>query len=151
MRMVTDQKYYHWLQVNARKTAAKYDVSSDDLLQDFLLSVLEGKTAKFEHVFFESIRKEFQRGVTGKRNAAQFILDESVWGGLSDNRKGMTDHELIEYLCDLRSITTESEYKLVLLYLMGFESYEIFEQSREITRRELTALWQRVGIRGVIA
>lgn len=146
--MVTDQKYYNWLQTKARKAGQKYEVSSEDLLQDFFLSALEGKTAKFEHVFFNSIREEYCRGMTGKRSAPEISYDQELLVRVKDTRKTMGDHEFVEYLCDLKSICTETEYKLVCMYLAGFDQGEIYQKTKDIfSRRELAALWKRLGLR----
>lgn len=144
--MISDPKYYKWLQTKARKTATKYGIDHRDLLQDFFVSALEGKTAKFEHVFFNSIRKEYQRGITGKHEAANFSYDETLLTKVKDNRRSMPQHEFIEYLCDLRSITNETEYKVVCMYIAGFDQRDIWEKVKDVSRRDLYALWKRLGI-----
>lgn len=149
--MVGDEKYYGWLQTQARNTGRKYRVDQEDLLQDFFLSVSEGKTAKFEHVFFESIRTEYKRGITGKHDAPEFSYDETLLKRVRYNDRRMTDHEFIEYLVDLKRLVSETEYKLVCMYLAGFDSREIWEQTKDVSRRDLAALWKRIGIRRGIA
>lgn len=128
--------------------AVKYRVDEQDLCQDFFLSALEGKTAKFEYVFFNSIRTEYLRGITGKTWAPEFTADDKVLSRIRENRKAMPDHEFIEYVCDLKSIVSEDEFKLVCLYIVGFDQGEIWEMSRNTTsRRDLAALWKRLGLR----
>jgi hypothetical protein len=145
--MVSDPGYYRWLQQKARRTALKYRVDERDLLQDFFLSALEGKTAKFEHVFFSSIRSEYQRGITGRTDAADFSVDDTLLDRVRDNRRSMPDHEFIEYICDLRTICSETEFKLVCMYIVGFDQGEIWKMSKDVSRRELAALWKRLGLR----
>lgn len=149
--MVTDQKYYYWISSKARKTAHKYGVDEQDLLQEFFVSALEGKTAKFEHVFYNAIRKDYCRGITGRQSASDFSESDDVLVNVKDNRRAMSDYDFIEYLCDLKALLTDNEYKLVCLYLAGFDQGEIYESTKDASRRELAALWKRLGLRRGIA
>lgn len=151
MRMIGDESYYSWLKAKSRNFGVKYKVDSEDLLQEFFLSVMEGKTAKFEHVFFGAIRSEYCRGVTGKHDAVDFSYDETLLVRVADTRRKLSDPDFIEYLCDLRSITSETEYKLVCMYLGGFDQGEIYEKAKDVSRRDLAALWKRLGLRRGIA
>lgn len=149
-RMVGDEKYYRWLETQAKRFGLKFNVEWQDLLQEFLLSIAEGKTGKFEFVFFESIRRSYKRGITGSHKAIEIAGGEEMLASVRDNRKQMSAYQFAEYLADLRRITSDTEYQLTCMYLCGFDKGEIFENSKELSRRELVALWKRLGIEGRI-
>lgn len=149
--MITDQKYHSWLTKQAVTFGFKYGVDSEDLLQDFFAAALEGKSAKFEYIFFESIKKEYLRGMTGTSKAKPFVFDPEILKQIKNNKRGMTDYEFIEYLCDLRTTLTEKEYQLVCMYLIGFDQYEIWQKVKDVSRRELAALWKKVGLKRGLA
>ena len=147
--MVEHEKYRSWLESQAKRFGAKYALDWRDLYQEFMLSVLEGKSAKFEWVFFETMREHYCRGVTGKRDAVDMVSGEELWGSIREAKKGMDEFEFIEYLADLRRTLNNTEYKLVCMLLAGFDKRDIFEQSKEMTRRELIQFWERIGVKNM--
>jgi hypothetical protein len=149
-RMVKDQKYAKWLESKAKSYGSKYGVDWRDLLQEFLLSIAEGKTAKFEHVFYGAIRSEYKRGITGSHNAVEVFGGDEIFQAIRDNRRSMSEYEFAEYLADLRRVTTDDEYKLACMFLLGFDKGEIFDHVGRKNRREIAALWKRLGIQGRI-
>lgn len=148
-RMVGDEKYYRWLESRAKEFGRKYRLDWRDLLQEFLLGVLEGKTAKFEHTYYEMVRREYCRGITGKRDAADIFSGEELWGSIQESKKSMGDFEFIEYLADLKRNLSDVEYKLVCMLLIGFDKRDIFEQSKDFTRREMVAFWSKIGVKNM--
>lgn len=148
--MVTDPPYWKWLESKAKSYGSKYGVDWRDLFQEFLLSVVEGKTAKFEHVFYGTIREEYKRGITGSHNKLEVFGGDELLKAVRDNRRSMSEYEFAEYLADLRRVTTEDEYKLTCMYLIGFDKGEIFEHVGRVGRKELGELWKRLGIEGRI-
>lgn len=145
--MIGDEKYYLWLQTQARHFGFKYNIEWEDLLQEFFLSVAEGKTAQFEYVFYEVVRREYKKGITGKTEACDFSMDETLLSRVANARDSMDEFEFIEYLVDLKSLLNETEFKLVCLLLVGFDKGEIYEKSKDLSRRNLAAFWKKIGIK----
>lgn len=148
-KIVNDKPYYKWLQIQARKYAAKYRVDPDDLLQTFFLAVVEKQNPDIKHSFFGTIRKEYKRGITGSYDAVDVFSTEELIKPVRDASRAMDHYEFVEYLCDLKTmLNNETEYKMVCMFLVGFDKGEIFERSKDLSRRDFKAFWERINLPG---
>lgn len=143
-----DPKYYKWLESRAKKFALKYRVDYEDLLQEFLLTIVEGKNKDFAHSFFSTIREEYKRGVTGSHDAIHMFSTEDILKPLGLAHATMGKYEFVEYLCDLQKYLNPTEYKLVCMFLVGFDKGEIFERTKDMSRRDFYAFWERINLGG---
>lgn len=145
--IIEDKPYYEWLKRQAIRFEFKYGIDHEDLLQAFLLSVVEGSHGRFEQCWFGEIRKELKRGLTGSYDAVPVVGGEDILKSVKENSEKMDRIEFIEYLVDLQRMLSETEFKLVCLYLIGFDKGEIYEQCKDLSRRELVKFWDKIGIK----
>lgn len=118
--ILKDKKYFNYIVNIAKRLGRFYGVDHDDLIQDYFVCLLEGKNTSIEFVSAYSVRKEYNRGITGKHRAKDVIIDCDLIKILRNKKEKFSSIEMVEYLLDLKKITTQYEYKIIELALLGF-------------------------------
>lgn len=124
-----------FLEKISSRIAFKYDVLAEDILQDYFLALASGHNSLIEQTAMETVRKEFNRGVVGKRLASNIIssFDMDELKKFKQNEKD--DLKRVEYLHDIRSQLNDEQWKIATLFLFGFNAREIIEKG--IPRRQV--------------
>lgn len=125
IRILKSDRYFRFLKNRAKQLSIKYNVCEEDILQDHFLNLIEGRNLFIEQTAMETIRKEYNRGIVGKRKARKVTIDLVGLKFIREKKNFLTDIEFMEYLIDLKKVTTEYEYKVIQLALMGFGRGEV--------------------------
>lgn len=133
--IIRDDKYMKFLEKISNRIAFKYNVFAEDILQDYFLSLASGHNSLIEQTAMETVRKEFNRGIVGKRVAGNIIssLDMDELKKFKQNEKD--EIKRVEYLHDIRSQLNDEQWKIAALFLFGFNAREIIEKG--IPRRQV--------------
>lgn len=120
-KIIRDEKYYKYLKNIAERLSYNYRVDFDDLFQNYFLEILEGRNTTIEKATMSFVRKEYNRGITGKHYAGGITIgiDKESMNTFINKSKNMSDIELIEYLIDLKSVLSEYEFKIFTMILEG--------------------------------
>lgn len=141
-KILTDEPYLRFINNKAKSLASKYGVESDDLIQDYFLSLLKGHNCLLEQSAMETIRKEYNRGVVGKRKANGVITGIESVGALREARSFLCGSEFSEYMMDLKATLDEDEFKIAWLKILGLGYYEAYERRDSLTKRQFNEIWR---------
>jgi len=146
--IIRDEKYFGYIRSKAKKIAYQYGIEWEDIVQDFFLELAEGRTAMIEKVAMNTVRETYRRGMVGARyvNRSGFVIEDCL-KVVKDKQKFLSSHDFIDYVFDLKSLLTESEFQVVFLALKGFNKREVYEQLKgNIPRRAFHKIWAAKGL-----
>ncbi|HVW99630.1 MAG TPA: hypothetical protein VHA52_04190 [Candidatus Babeliaceae bacterium] len=135
LKILEDQKYIKYLTTIARKIGIKYEIEAEEIMQDFFLALCIGHNASIEQTSMETLRKEYNRGVVGKRLSAGVISSADYDELCKFKTEESCDIKRLEYLHDIKSRLSEDEWKICALSLFGFNAAEIINAG--IPRRKV--------------
>ncbi len=146
LQILKDEKYMRFLNSKAKKISFKYNVDYEDCLSNHFLELLEGHNVFLEQSAMGFIRKEYNRGLVGKRKCGDVWAPEELLQNVQMQKKAKDVFGFIEYLYDLSKMVTEVEYQLICMYLSGFDKGEIADKTKAMSRRDFYDFWERVGL-----
>lgn len=146
-KIIREPNLQAWLRRRAHKIMIKHGIGTvDDLMQDFYLGRLLGHFATIEQTACKTLHDEYCRGVTGKTKMPHGSwADEELLTRVSD-RKQKAGTDLVEFLYDLRLVSSDLEYQMACLAMAGFGQYEIYEQTRGCGKAEFFNAWRSLGL-----
>lgn len=112
--------------------ACKFNISSEDVVQEFFLALLEGNNTRIEWIAYGIVQTEYRKGIVGHRNLKDFNFHpmESL-KAVRLQAKESTDIEFREYMIDMLRPLSEVERKFFLMAIKGYTRHEIMEDIRK--------------------
>lgn len=119
-KIINDEKYMNFIKRKAIKISSKYGVDYNDILQDYFLHLCEGHNSFIEQTSMDVIRREYNRGICGKRKAKDCLVNTDILEHIREKENFLDSFEFKEYLIDIEKTADEYELKLINLALCGF-------------------------------
>ena len=142
--IIKDEKYFKFFKKKAFRLGLKYEIDPEDIIQDFFLELCQGRNTMIEQSAMSTIRKEYNRGVTGKTKSKDIIIALENLNNIKSIEYFDSGLKFFEYIYDLKRLLSEDEFKIAWLKIIGFGYYESYENRDKLSKREFLNIWNKL-------